>query len=91
MSGDCRQGGGRPSALARHDFPPSSRSSFSLTFFFRMGRARRIAKREFGLSSVEDAFTGMVTMIQRFDSALRLNVHFHTLVLDGVYVRGENG
>ena len=32
----------------------------------------------------------MVTVIQRFDSALRLNVHFHTLVLDGVYVKTEN-
>ncbi|MDI3290474.1 transposase [Polyangium sp. 15x6] len=45
------------------------------------------AKRMFGLSSVEDAFPGAVTVIQRFDSALRLNVHAHTLVLDGVYVR----
>ena len=25
--------------------------------------------------------------MQRFDSALRLNLHFHTLALDGVYVR----
>jgi hypothetical protein len=45
------------------------------------------AKRMFGLSSVEDTFPGAVTVIQRFDSALRLNVHAHTLVLDGVYVR----
>jgi putative transposase len=36
-------------------------------------------------------FTGMVTVIQRFDSALRLNVHFHTLALDGVYVKGDDG
>jgi hypothetical protein len=28
---------------------------------------------------------GAVTFIQRFGSALNLNVHFHTLVLDGVY------
>ena len=35
--------------------------------------------------------TGMVTVIHRFDWALRLNVHFHTLVLDGVYVISENG
>jgi putative transposase len=28
-----------------------------------------------------------VTVLQRFDSALRLNVHAHTLSLDGVYVR----
>ncbi|WP_373372376.1 transposase [Polyangium mundeleinium] len=44
------------------------------------------ARRMFGLSSVEDAFPGAVTVIQRFDSALRLNVHAHTLVLDGVWV-----
>jgi Putative transposase len=34
---------------------------------------------------------GAVTFVQRFDSALRLNVHFHSLVLDGVYVQGEGG
>jgi hypothetical protein len=30
---------------------------------------------------------GAVTFIQRFGSALNLNVHFHTLALDGVYPR----
>ena len=29
--------------------------------------------------------TGAVTLIQRFGSALNLNIHFHLLVLDGVY------
>jgi len=29
--------------------------------------------------------TGSVTVVQRFGSALNLNVHFHALVLDGVY------
>jgi hypothetical protein len=32
---------------------------------------------------------GAVTFIQRFGSALNLNVHFHTLALDGVYTRDE--
>jgi hypothetical protein len=32
------------------------------------------------------ARTGTVTLIQRFGSALNLNVHFHMLFLDGVYV-----
>jgi hypothetical protein len=37
------------------------------------------------------AVTGAVTLIQRFGSALNLNVHFHLLVLDGVYRRdGES-
>ncbi len=31
------------------------------------------------------AQTGAVTLIQRFGSALNLNVHFHMLFLDGVY------
>ena len=62
------------------------------TFVRELQRSYRWrAKRAFGLSSVDDAFTGMVTVIQHFDSALRLNVHFHTLVLDGVYVKSENG
>jgi hypothetical protein len=30
--------------------------------------------------------TGAVTLIQRFGSALNLNIHFHILFLDGVYV-----
>ena len=35
--------------------------------------------------------TGAVTLIQRFGSALNLNVHFHLLVLDGVYRREGEG
>ncbi|HUE85090.1 MAG TPA: transposase, partial [Vicinamibacterales bacterium] len=31
------------------------------------------------------AKTGAVTLIQRFGSALNLNIHFHMLFLDGVY------
>jgi hypothetical protein len=37
------------------------------------------------------ARTGAVTLIQRFGSALNLNVHFHMLFLDGVYVVGADG
>ena len=33
----------------------------------------------------QSARTGAVTLIQRFGSALNLNVHFHMLFLDGVY------
>jgi len=35
--------------------------------------------------------TGSVTVVQRFGSALRLNVHFHILVLDGCYSEGADG
>ena len=37
------------------------------------------------------AKTGAVTLIQRFGGALNLNVHFHMLLLDGVYVDGPAG
>jgi Putative transposase/Transposase zinc-binding domain len=35
--------------------------------------------------------TGSVTAVQRFGSALNLNLHFHVLHLDGVYDRGGGG
>ena len=38
-----------------------------------------------------EAQTGSVMLIQRFGSALNLNVHAHMLFLDGVYVNGKNG
>ena len=34
---------------------------------------------------------GSVTAIQRFGSSLNLNLHFHVLALDGVYVRDSKG
>jgi hypothetical protein len=37
------------------------------------------------------ASTGAVTLIQRFGSALNLNIHFHMLFLDGVYVDARHG
>ena len=43
-----------------------------------------------GLSR-KHAQTGAVTLIQRFGGALNLNVHFHMLVLDGVYVERPDG
>jgi len=48
---------------------------------------RHRAKRELGLGSVSRMHTGAVAVVQRADSALRLNVHVHALALDGVYVR----
>ncbi len=35
--------------------------------------------------------TGMLTVIQRFGSGVNLNVHFHTLVLDGVFIERTQG
>src|SRR5436190_14060478 len=48
---------------------------------------RRQARRQ-GLASGE---TGMVTSVQRFGGALNMHLHFHTLVLDGVFVREPDG
>lgn len=39
----------------------------------------------------KNAQTGAVTLIQRFGSALNLNVHFHMLFLDGVYTENKSG
>lgn len=41
--------------------------------------------------SRKTAQTGAVTLIQRFGSALNLNVHFHMLFLDGVYIEHPDG
>jgi hypothetical protein len=49
------------------------------------------AKQLLGLRSVDEAHTGAVTLVQRFDSALRLNLHPHTLAIDGVYVKDGHG
>ena len=40
--------------------------------------------------SLRDGATGAVTLIQPFGSALNLNIHFHILFLDGVYVYRGN-
>jgi hypothetical protein len=41
--------------------------------------------------SAKRARTGAVTLIQRFEGGLNLNVHFHMLFLDGVYVEASDG
>jgi len=40
----------------------------------------------FLLATDAQALTGAVTLIQRFGSALNLNIHFHMLFLDGAYL-----
>ena len=40
---------------------------------------------------IAGAQTGAVTFVQRFGSSLNLNVHFHVMVLDGVFARGAGG
>src|SRR5438874_3707016 len=50
-----------------------------------LGFYRRRARR------TRDGRSGAVTVIQRFGGGLQLNVHFHTLLLDGVFAEGEDG
>ncbi len=50
--------------------------------------AYRRRARPHGLA---DGETGMVTSVQRFGGALNAHLHFHTLVLDGVFVREPDG
>ncbi len=47
---------------------------------------RWTAKRELGLASVSRARCGAFTAIHRAGSSLNLNLHFHSGVLDGIYL-----
>lgn len=49
---------------------------------------RRRARRHWGVARGQ---CGAVTFVQRFGDALNLNVHFHSLLLDGVYERWPDG
>ena len=62
-----------------------------------MGKVLRIVYRAISTHlhhkagiQLNDGATGAVTLIQRFGSALNLNIHFHILFLDGVYVYRHN-
>ncbi len=49
---------------------------------------RRRARKHWGIPRGQ---CGAVTFVQRFGDALNLNVHFHSLLLDGVYAPGPIG
>jgi len=49
---------------------------------------RRRAREQWGIAR---GLCGAVTFARRFGDALNLNVHFRSLVLDGVYSRSESG
>jgi len=59
-----------------------SRTAILEIFRFLRLQARRVL----GLASTRFALPGSVVAVQRFGSSLNLNVHFHALVLAGVYV-----
>jgi hypothetical protein len=49
---------------------------------------RRRARLRYGRAAYE---CGSVTFVQRFGDALNLNLHFHSIVLDGVYHHEQGG
>jgi hypothetical protein len=48
-------------------------------------------KRSARAHGIRDGQTGTVTVIQRFGSGLQLNLHYHTVVLDGVFSEAQPG
>ena len=63
-----------------------------------MGRVLGIVNRAISTHLIKkvgfkktQAHTGAVTLIQRFGSALNLNLHFHALFIDGAYQQKNNG
>jgi hypothetical protein len=52
------------------------------------GELRRRAERLLNLRSTQ---CGAVTFVQRFGDALNANMHFHSMVIDGVYAAGARG
>ncbi|MFT6916770.1 MAG: hypothetical protein ACJAWL_003113 [Motiliproteus sp.] len=59
-----------------------------LGIVYRMLSTRLIKKAGFAKATAK---TGAVNLIQRFGSALNLNIHFHMLFLDGVYAGNSHG
>jgi len=66
----------------RIGFDPELLSAVRRTF---MRGVQSFVKRRLRDLGVPDGRTGAVVCVQRYDSALRLDPHFHALVLDGVY------
>ena len=73
-----------PKRIRWHLATDPSLASAALNLFLRALFAfqRRCARRD----DVRDGKPGAVTFVQRFGSALNLNLHFHCVVPDGVFV-----
>jgi hypothetical protein len=63
--------------------------SLALTLFLRalLPWQRRCARKQ----GIKEPLCGAVTFIQRFGSALHVNIHFHTLVSEGVFFQTDQG
>ncbi len=67
---------------------PSPADGPVLSIVYRTLSTHLIKKAGYTKASAQ---TGSVTLIQRFGSALNLNVHYHMLFLDGVYAEDDYG
>lgn len=67
----------------------SKLTSRILSVFVRVINSER--KRKAKKHGIFDGVPGSVTFIQRFGSALNLNVHFHALFADGVFYESDAG
>ena len=64
-------------------------ASRALAIFLRaLSTHQRRRARALG---VDDGSSGSVTFIQRFGSALQMNIHFHVVVPDGVFTASDDG
>jgi hypothetical protein len=52
---------------------------------------KMVAKRELRLARQDEAHPGAVCMVQRWGSAVNLNVHLHVLATDGAFLVDESG
>ncbi|MGH7389542.1 MAG: transposase [Candidatus Rokuibacteriota bacterium] len=65
-----------------------ARAVLGLSVRVLLGFQRHRARR----SGIRDGRSGSVTVIQRFGGGLNLNIHFHTLLIDGVFfAKGGDG
>ena len=55
-----------------------------------LGKVSACCRRLARARGLKKAQTGAYTVIQRFSSSLALNIHFHSLVMDGVFVPAED-
>ena len=61
---------------------------------YRKARSKRLIQphRRFRVRSSRDEIqTGALTYVQRFGGAVNLNIHFHTLFLEGTYSKNRDG
>jgi hypothetical protein len=81
---EARREGSAPIAEPEHEL---CRAVLAIYTRALLGFYRKRAKG----SGHDEGRTGTVTVIQRFGGALNLNIHFHTLAVDGVFVREPDG